>query len=52
LGRHRSVFEAIRGRDPAAAEAAMRAVLNHTSEDIERALPKKMAKKSKKQGSR
>jgi DNA-binding FadR family transcriptional regulator len=51
LGRHRSVFEAIRDGAPEAAEIAMRAVLNHTSEDIERSLPKKMAKKSKKQGS-
>jgi DNA-binding FadR family transcriptional regulator len=48
LRRHRDVFEAIRQRDPEAAEAAMRIVLNRTSEDIEKAIPKKVAKKSKK----
>jgi DNA-binding FadR family transcriptional regulator len=47
LRRHRDVFEAIRDRDPEAAEAAMRIVLNRTSEDIERAIPKKAAKKAK-----
>jgi DNA-binding FadR family transcriptional regulator len=47
LRRHRDVFEAIRDRNAAAAEAAMRVVLNFTSEDIERSIPNK-AKKSKK----
>jgi DNA-binding FadR family transcriptional regulator len=52
LLRHRNVFEAIRDRNSEAAEAAMRIVLNFTSEDIERsmvdkAVPKKAAKKSK-----
>jgi DNA-binding FadR family transcriptional regulator len=48
LRRHRDVFEAIRDRDQEAAEAAMRLVLNFTSEDIERSIPKQPAKKSKK----
>jgi DNA-binding FadR family transcriptional regulator len=48
LRRHRDVFEAIRNRDPEAAEAAMRLVLNFTSEDIERSMLKKPEKKSKK----
>ncbi len=48
LRRHRDVFEAIRNRDPKAAEAAMRIVLNFTSEDIARSMPKKPAKKAKK----
>jgi DNA-binding FadR family transcriptional regulator len=48
LRRHRDVFEAIRARDPQAAEVAMQIVLNRTSEDIERSLPKKAAKKSTK----
>jgi len=48
LRRHRDVFEAIRSRDTDAAEAAMRVVLNFTSEDIERSVPKKAAKKLKK----
>jgi DNA-binding FadR family transcriptional regulator len=48
LGRHRDVLEAIRSRDSEAAEAAMRVVLNFTSRDIERAMPKKAAKKAKK----
>ena len=51
LRRHRDVFEAIRDRNPQAAEAAMQIVLNRTSEDIERSLPKKAARKSKTQGS-
>jgi len=38
LKRHKDVFEAIRSKDPDAAEAAMRVVLNRTSEDIERSL--------------
>lgn len=42
------MFEAIRDRDAVAAEAAMRVVLNFTSEDIERSIPKKPEKKSKK----
>jgi DNA-binding FadR family transcriptional regulator len=46
LRRHRDVFEAIRGRDAEAAEAAMRIVLNRTSEDIERSLPNKARKKA------
>jgi len=50
LGRHRDVFEAIKSKDADAAEAAMRMVLNRTSEDIERSLPKPapkgLAKKS------
>lgn len=41
LLRHRHVFEAIRDRDAEAAEAAMRIVLNYTSEDIERSMPAK-----------
>lgn len=45
LRRHRDVFEAIRDRNPNAAEAAMQIVLNRTSEDIERSLPKNTAKK-------
>lgn len=48
LRRHRDVFEAIRARDAEAAEAAMRIVLNRTSDDIERAVPKKSAKKARK----
>jgi DNA-binding FadR family transcriptional regulator len=48
LRRHRDVFEAIRNRDPEAAEAAMRVVLNFTSGDIERSMPKNTAKKAKK----
>jgi DNA-binding FadR family transcriptional regulator len=48
LRRHRNVFEAIRERNPQAAEAAMRIVLNYTSEDIERSMSKKAAKKPKK----
>jgi DNA-binding FadR family transcriptional regulator len=48
LRRHRDVFEAIRDRDAAAAEAAMRVVLNFTSEDIGRSMPKKLATKAKK----
>jgi len=47
LRRHRDVFEAIRDKIPEAAEAAMRIVLNCTSEDIERSLPKKSAGKQK-----
>ncbi len=54
LKRHRDVFEAIRSRDADAAEAAMRVVLNRTSEDIERSLPKTQrkdkAKKSRRTG--
>jgi DNA-binding FadR family transcriptional regulator len=45
LRRHRDVLEAIRQRDPEAAEAAMQIVLNRTSEDIERAIPRDKAKK-------
>jgi DNA-binding FadR family transcriptional regulator len=48
LRRHRDVFEAIRSRDPESAEAAMRVVLNFTSGDIERSMPKNAAKKAKK----
>jgi DNA-binding FadR family transcriptional regulator len=48
LRRHRDVFEAIRDRDAEAAEVAMRLVLNFTSEDIGRSMPKKLATKSKK----
>jgi DNA-binding FadR family transcriptional regulator len=40
LRRHRDVFEAIIAKDADAAEAAMRVVLNRTSEDIDRSLPK------------
>ncbi len=47
LRRHRDVFEAIRDRDPEAAEVAMKIVLNFTSQHIERSMPKKAAKKSK-----
>jgi DNA-binding FadR family transcriptional regulator len=47
LRRHRGVFEAIRDRDPKAAEAAMQIVLNGTSDDIERSLAKKTAKPKK-----
>jgi DNA-binding FadR family transcriptional regulator len=48
LHRHRDVFEAIRDRNPKAAEVAMQIVLNRTSEDIERSLPKKAVEKTKK----
>jgi DNA-binding FadR family transcriptional regulator len=48
LRRHRDVFEAIRDRNPKAAEVAMQIVLNRTSEDIERSLPKKAVQKMKK----
>jgi DNA-binding GntR family transcriptional regulator len=48
LRRHRDVFEAIRDRNAQAAEVAMQIVLNYTSEDIERSMPAKPAKKSKK----
>jgi DNA-binding FadR family transcriptional regulator len=53
LRRHRDVFEAIRDRNPEAAEIAMKIVLNRTSEDIERSLPAKVANKAaKKSGKR
>jgi len=45
LRRHRDVFEAIRDRKPAAADVAMQIVLNRTSDDIERSLPKKTERK-------
>jgi len=51
LCRHRNVFEAIRERNPEAAEVAMQIVLNRTSEDIERSLPQKTARKTKKRAS-
>ncbi len=51
LRRHRDVFDAIRDRNPNAAEVAMQTMLNFTSEDIERSLPKKPAKKSSKRTS-
>ena len=41
LRRHRDVFEAVRNGDAEAAEVAMKIVLNRTSEDIERSLPKR-----------
>jgi DNA-binding FadR family transcriptional regulator len=46
LRRHRDVFDAIRARDAEVAGAAMQIVLNRTSEDIERSLPKKTRKKA------
>jgi DNA-binding FadR family transcriptional regulator len=46
LKRHRDVFDAIKAKDPDAAEATMRLVLNRTSEDIERSLPSATQKKS------
>lgn len=48
LRRHRDVCEAIRNGDPEAAEVAMKIVLNRTSEDIERSLPKKGRRKPSK----
>jgi DNA-binding FadR family transcriptional regulator len=46
LKRHRDVFDAIKAKDPDAAEATMRLVLNRTSEDIERSLPNAAKKKT------
>jgi len=52
LKRHRDVFDAIKKKDPDAAESTMRLVLNRTSEDIERSLPsipqKKITKSARK----
>ncbi len=48
LRRHRDVFEAIRAKDPEAAQTAMQIVLNRTSDDIERAIAEKTVEETQK----